>query len=69
MATKPADVSDLAAASLKKLDAAVEAARRSLAKAETERADFCRRWGEANGFRVFLSADQVRRCLPKAPRP
>lgn len=69
MITKPApsreDHSpiDLTAARLKKLDGSVLAAEQALQVARERRDAFCRQWGEANGYRVRLDHDQVRRAL------
>lgn len=63
MIPQPNPISDLSAARLKKLDGAVFAAEQALQAAVARRDAFCRQWGEANGYRVRLDHDQVRRAL------
>lgn len=68
-ATNPAPISDLTAARLKKMDAAVLAAEQALQAAVTRRDAFCRQWSSDNGYCVVLRPEQVRRALSPKDSP
>jgi hypothetical protein len=69
-ARSPAPIIDITAARLRKMDAAVLAAEQALQAARDRRDAYCRQWGELNGYKVRLDADQVRRALAvKGERP
>ena len=63
MASRATPVTQLAAERFDRLEAERASLVAKLADVDRRRFEFCTRYSDANGYRVRLSPEQVRRCL------